>query len=218
MVLSRGKSGRTWLRFMLDQLGIHLAYSHFEEGIPPDWTGLRIILLHRDPRDVLVSKWFASRFRTGGGPDTSLAELLEDPDRGLTAIADFNLHWAERIGEAKGALILSYEAMLADPAAVLRRVLGWLGVERSDDKIARSVEASTIERMREMEASGEGARRYGFALAPGDPARPESFKTRRGGSGGWREHFTPEQALLAERLLAERDYEARMAAAGRRFA
>ena len=72
--------------------------------------------------------------------------------------------------------------------------------------------------MRALEASGEGARRYGFALAPADPARPESFKTRRGGSGGWREHFTAEQALLAERILAERDYSERMAAAELRFA
>lgn len=217
LVLSRGKSGRTWLRFMLDQLGIHLAYTHFEDGPPPDWTRNRIILLHRDPRDVLVSKWFAVQFRADQR-DIGLGELLEHPDRGLAAIADFNLRWAERIGEARGALILSYETMLADPAATLRRVLAWLGDERSDEAIGRAVEAGRIDRMRALEASGEGARRYGLALAPGDPARPESFKTRRGGSGGWREHFTPEQALLAERLLAERNYAERMAAAGRQLA
>ena len=211
LVLSRAKSGRTWLRFMLDRLDVHLAFTHFADGSPPEWTSRRIIFLHRDPRDVLVSTWFAWRFRTARG-EIGLRELLEHPDHGLAAIADFNLRWAEKVAKARGALILSYEQMLADPAGTLQAILAWLGIDRTGDAIREAVEAGGIDRMRALEASGEGARLYGAALAPGDAARSESFKIRRGGSGGWRQHFTEEQSAWAERLLVERDYAGRMAA------
>jgi hypothetical protein len=208
LVLSYPKSGRTWLRFMLDNLGTHLAYTHFETGVPPDWADQRIMFLHRDPRDVLVSRWFARRFRTNLG-EIALADLLHDADDGLAAIAEFNLLWAERVRQRKG-VVVSYEALLADAGDGLQRLLGWLGVERSDEAIRRAVEAGHFDRMREVEASGRGARLYGFALAPGDPRRPETFKTRRGGSGAWREHFSEAQARFADDLLAERNYFARM--------
>lgn len=212
MVVSCAKSGRTWLRYMLDQLGIHLAYTHAQDGPPPNWTSQRIIFLHRDPRDVLISTWFARNYRTEGA-EIGLGELLESPDRGLGAIADFNLQWAERATDARSALVLNYEAMFADPAASLKRIADWLGVRRSDEEIRRAVEAGRFDRMRDVEASGQGARLYGAALAPGDPNLPESFKTRRGGSGGWREHFTEEQAAYAEQLLTRRGYFERMTAA-----
>ena len=209
LVLSRAKSGRTWLRFMLDDLGVHLAYTHFATRIPPDWADKRIVFLHRDPRDVLVSRWFAKRFRGDEG-EIALADLLHDADKGLAAIVEFNLLWAERVRQTQG-IVMSYEVLLADPRGGLQRLLGWLGVERSDEAIRRAVEAGRFDRMREVEASGRGARLYGFALAPADPPRPETFKTRRGGSGGWREHFSEAQAGFAEDLLAERNYFARMA-------
>jgi hypothetical protein len=214
LVLSHPKSGRTWLRFMLDRLDVHLAFTHFEEGSPTDWTRQRIILLHRDPRDVLVSSWFEWRFRTGRG-EIGFDELLEHPVHGLAAIADFNLHWSERVAEARG-LILSYEHLAADPAGTLKRTLAWLDIERTDEVIREAIQAGCFDRMRDLEASGEGARLYGAALAPGNPANAESFKTRRGIAGGWHDHFTEEQSTWANRLLVQRNYASRIAAAAMR--
>ena len=196
---------------MLDQLGVHLAYSHAETGPLPNWLDQRIIFLHRDPRDVLVSTWFELRFRADQS-EIDFADLFGCPRHGLEAIVDFNLLWAAEVSEARGSLALSYETMMADPAATLERTLVWLGVERCDEAIRRAVEAGRFERMRELETSGQGARLYGAALAPFDSARPDSFKTRRGGSGSWREHFSAEQVVMAERILAERDYWVRMSA------
>ena len=53
IVVSYPKSGRTWLRYMLDHLGIHLIYSHQRPAaqLPAGWEAKKIILLHRDPRD-----------------------------------------------------------------------------------------------------------------------------------------------------------------------
>ena len=68
VVVSWPKSGRTWLRYMLDQLGIHLEYSHQRETapFPQAWRRKRLILLHRDPRDATLSHWFAVTRRGGG--------------------------------------------------------------------------------------------------------------------------------------------------------
>ena len=70
-----------------------------------------------------------------------------------------------------------------------------------------------FERMRALEVSGAGERLYGWALSPGLSGGPEALKTRRGGSGGWREHFSPDETEFAAGLLAERTYFTRMTAA-----
>ena len=72
VVLSYPKSGRTWLRAMLDELGIGVDYDHadantlyhptepFEIGRVDAgrYGDKRVVFLQRDPRDVLVSSYF----------------------------------------------------------------------------------------------------------------------------------------------------------------
>lgn len=216
VVLSWPKSGRTWLRYMLDQLGIHLEYSHQRESgaFPAGWDRKRIILLHRDPRDTTVSHWFAVT-RRGGGYRGSLSDFLRDPEAGLERAMLFNLFWKERLdlggGGAGGGLTLSYEGLHADTAVELERAVAFLrGPAVPEEKLRRAVAAGRFENMHAVESSGLGARLYGDVLAPDDPADPESFKTREGRVGGWRRHFSPADAAFADALLARHDYLGRM--------
>lgn len=212
LVLSWPKSGRTWLRFMLDELGIHLEYSHRRETgtFPRAWKRKRILLLHRDPRDAALSHWFAAT-RRGGGYTGSLSDFLRDPQMGLDRSMRFNLGWKERLEREGNGLILSYEALHADTVGELGRAVAFLhGGEVGEEKLRAAVAAGRFENMRALEASGEGFRRYGDALMPGDPADPASFKIRAGRVGGWREHFGPSDFALADALLADRDYFRRM--------
>jgi len=215
VVLSWPKSGRTWLRFMLDQLGIHLEYSHQRETapLPGGWERKRILLLHRDPRDTTVSHWFAAT-RRGGGYRGPLSEFLRDPEAGLERAMRFNLSWKERLdrGGAGNGLVLSYEALHADTAGELARAAAFVrGEAVPEEALRRAVAAGRFEAMHALEASGRGARLYGDVLAPGDPADPDSFKTREGRVGGWRSHFGPADAAFAEALLERHDYVRRMA-------
>jgi len=216
VVLSWPKSGRTWLRFMLDHLGIHLEYTHQREcaPLPRGWDRKRILLVHRDPRDTTVSHWFAAS-RRGGGYRGSLSDFLRDPESGLDRAMRFNLFWKERLDRAGNGLLLSYEALHADTGRELQRAVAFVrGEAVPEEALRRAVAAGRFENMRALEASGLGERLYGDALAPGDPADPDSFKTREGRIGGWRRHFSPADADFAEALLERHDYLRRMLGPG----
>jgi hypothetical protein len=65
-VISYQKSGRTWLRFMLEHTGVRIMYDHagaknrlalpFEDIAQRvwDWDDWRVVFLFRDPRDTVV--------------------------------------------------------------------------------------------------------------------------------------------------------------------
>lgn len=212
IVVSFPKSGRTWLRYMLDHLGIHLTYSHQRPAapLPHGWEGKKIILLHRDPRDTAVSHWFALTRRRPGGYSASLSELLRDPERGLAGVVRFNLFWKELIGR-EGGLILSYEVLHADTLDELRKAVAFVRGESGPESVLReAVNAGRFDNMRAIEVSGRGARLYGDVLEPADPADPDSYKTRQGQVGGWRRHFTRADAAFADDLFESFDYFGRM--------
>lgn len=209
VVVSWPKSGRTWLRYMLDQLGIHLEYTHQRESEPFP-GGKRILFLHRDPRDTTVSHWFAVT-RRGGGYRGSLSDFLRDPDAGLERTMRFNLLWKQRLDREGGGLTLTYEGLHADTADELRRTVAFVrGAAVPEEALSRAVAAGRFETMRALEANGRGARLYGDALTPRDPTDPDSFKTREGQVGGWRKHFSPADAAFADALLERHDYFRRM--------
>ena len=212
VVLSWPKSGRTWLRYMLDRLGHHLEYTHQREcdPLPAAWQSKRIIFLHRDPRDATLSHWFAA-VRRGGNYRGSLSDFLRDPEQGLGRAMRFNLFWAERLGGTDGVLFVTYEGLHADTPAELGRAVAFLkGRTVSEQALGDAVIAGRFENMRAIEASGRGAALYGDVLAPGDPADPASFKTREGRIGGWRDHFSAADKAFADALLARCDYWRRM--------
>jgi hypothetical protein len=212
VVLSWPKSGRTWLRYMLDRLGIHVEYTHQREAgpFPAGWERKRILFLHRDPRDATISNWFANT-RRGGGYEGSLSDFLRDPEDGLERAMRFNLFWKERLTREGRGLTLSYEGLHADTAGELGLAAAFLrGRAVREKALRRAVAAGRFENMRAVELSGRGEGLYGDSLAPFDPADPDSFKTREGRVGSWRRHFSPADAAFAEALLTRHDYFRRM--------
>jgi hypothetical protein len=213
LVVSRPKSGRTWLRFMLDRLGVYLPYSHPDDRVPlpGEWKGRAILFLHRDPRDTLISSWFAQRKRHGGGSE-ALGDFLRDPEHGLERIVLYNLFWGEYAARS-GGLVTSYEALQRDTAAELRRIVRFIrGAPPRETALAEAVKAGSFQEMRALEASGEGARLYGNALTPADYADFDSYKTRRGVVGDWRAHFGPDETARAGEILERHAYFRRMEA------
>ena len=165
--------------------------------------GRRVVFLHRDPRDVAVSQFFSLTKRTeGGGFSGALADFVRDEDFGpANHVAYLNV-WAAEGPKVEGYHALSYEALSADPARELGRVLAFAGVEDvSAEVLADAVAFGAFDNMREMEAAGTF--KSGM-LRPADPGDPSTFKTREGRVGGFVDHLAPEDVAHLDRLVAGR--------------
>jgi len=149
----------------------------------------RMILLVRDPRDVVSSAMAAQRrgswgdqWRANGGD--SLADT--DPD-------EFVRQWANMyrvsLGNAREAYeahkgpkaVVRYEDLRADTLKTMRRLYSALGIQVGEGELARVVERHAWENVPENKKG---------------PDKPH----RKATPGGWKEDLTSEQARIVEEL------------------
>jgi hypothetical protein len=173
-----------------------------------DFYGKKVVLLVRDPRDVAVSSYFQRKFR--GNP---LKDGLRDIEVGedgpsmfefvtfrIPNIVAFLNAWARELPKVPDSLVVRYEDLRAEPAENLRRILTFMGTDASLAEAEAAVAFGRYENMKKLEAEGafgRGDRR----INPGDQANPQSFKTRRGKVGGYRDYFTDEEVRQIDALI-----------------
>jgi hypothetical protein len=166
------KSGRTWIRYILEQLGhasaieFHHDRFEFNDGARPahDFDVAsrieryrqvdKLVYLERDPRDVMVSLYWqvTGRFREFFHYDGSISEFLRDDYFGARNLHRFRAMWAEIIGEL-GFPIVAYEECHADPAATVRRILSYYGFAVDEGRLADAVRDASFDNMRAVEQS-----------------------------------------------------------------
>src|SRR5829696_2218312 len=153
----------------------------------------RMIVLVRDPRDVVSSGMAAQRkgswgdqWRANGSGGDSLADT--DPD-------EFARHWAHMytmtLGKAKEAydahegpkVVVRYEDLRTDTLETMQSLYSTLGITVDEVELSRVVEKHAWENIPE--------KRKG-------PDKPQ----RKATPGGWKEDLTPEQAGIVEELAA----------------
>ncbi len=155
----------------------------------------RMVLLVRDPRDVVASAMDA-RSEGGWNYERNKRMYLEgrkkpsskDPDAFAEGRAK---RYLEGMGKAKEAydahgghkVIVRYEELRADALATMKRMYSELGIEVNEEELARVVEKHSWENIPE-DKKGEG-----------------KFY-RKATPGGWKDDLTPEQAEAVERITA----------------
>ncbi|MGQ9480710.1 sulfotransferase domain-containing protein [Chloroflexus sp.] len=198
------KSGNTWVRFLLANLlagqelglqgfGRYVPDSHIkgdlvymaDPGTPFNQMRPRFVKTHlhyrpvfrraiyivRDGRDAMTS-YYHWRNRRSDKP-VSLREIIVG-DIYWGRWSDHVLGWLNSGAEL---LVVKYEDLYADTPSQVRRILDFCQIRATDNQIAAAVAASSFERMRAKEQAANGA------------ATP--FFVRKGGSGDWRNLFSP---------------------------
>jgi hypothetical protein len=211
------KSGRTWLRVILDELNMPLDYKHdgakhstprpFEELTlcGKHYAARPVVFLSRDPRDTAISGFFQKTLRRDGYAG-SLSDFIRDPLHGVEKIVRYNLTWLERGSRLPAFLPITYEETSADAVGVVRMTAAFLRVDVVDADIERVVADNTFTKMRAREASGQYRERYSDALTPADLGQPDSYKVRRGKVGGYRDYLSAEDMAYCDAIFQRHGY------------
>jgi len=164
----------------------------------------RMVLLVRDPRDVVASVLDAAR--KGGwlyeSRDEAAGKRREAADRKPTAFvrerANAYRRGVESAGRAYDAhrgrkVLIRYEDLRADTLGTMKRLYSALGIPAGEEELRRAVEKHSWENI-PTEDKGEGK------------------SHRKATPGGWRDDLTPSQARVVEKITApllDRFYPAR---------
>lgn len=160
--------------------------SHELVGSPIEWAGKDVIVLVRDPRDVMVSMYFHLKFREEkfGG---TISEFLRSGDVGVARMTAAWERWHANRHLAKSMLVQSYEEMHRDPKRILRQVLQVLGLNSFDEKAAsEAVQFTSFENLRKLEEKSY----FNSSLLTNESGNPNGAKVREGKVGGYKEHLS----------------------------
>jgi len=219
VMVSHPKSGRTWLRVMLDEVGIPFECTHdgvtaarpFDQLTPCRRKMYRqkpVVFVYRDPRDTVVSYFFQRTLRTQRYEGT-MSEFIRDPHFGIEKIIRFNLAWAQLGPDLPAFLPVSYETLRVGPAAMMRSIVDFINAVVSDVELDQVCANNTFEKMRTREATGAYNDRYRRMLRPASND-PESFKVRRGKIAGFTDYLTPEDITYCDDILMRYEYAQRL--------
>ncbi|PKA42106.1 sulfotransferase domain-containing protein [Rhizobium sullae] len=142
-----------------------------------------VILMVRDPRDVVVSAYFHAtrhKHRFAGG----LTEFVSDGEQGLPAMCRYLNGWAKGLSHRRHHIV-SYEALSRQTEVETTAALAFLGCAVEPEALRRAVDAGRFEAMQEQEiAQGIPAHDY-------DRSDKESLRMRRGRVGAFSEYMDP---------------------------
>lgn len=120
-------AGKSDLPFITDKMPANFRWIGLIRRVLPD---ARIVLVERDPRDLCFSNFKAS-FESSGHmyayDQRSLARFY-------ALYADLVAHWKAEFGDA--LFVLKYEDLVRDPEPLIRRLLGFVGLDWEDQVMA----------------------------------------------------------------------------------
>ncbi|WP_018935324.1 sulfotransferase domain-containing protein [Thioalkalivibrio sp. ALJ24] len=166
-----------------------------------DYAGRKVVFMVRDPRDVLVSSYF-QKTRRNANYQGRMEDYVRERRGGIETLVDFYNIWARNRDVPGDFLLLRYEDLHADTTGQLRRVLEFIGMQDvSKETLRAAVDFGRFDNMRQLESRNAMG---SSSLAARDADDTESYKTRKGEVGGYREYLDGESLEYVEAIINER--------------
>lgn len=140
-----------------------------------------VIMMIRDPRDVIVSGYFHA-VRHKHRFEGTMADFIKDESQGLPEMCRYLNGWAKGI-ENRRHNVLSYESLSADTEQGLRSTLEFLNCPIDVAALKAAVLAGNFAAMQDLEVK-EGLPAHEY-----DRSDNESLRMRRGQAGGFRDYL-----------------------------
>jgi len=161
----------------------------------------KVILMIRDPRDVLVSLHFHVKKRWKS-TDLSVSDYIRGRKGGIESFIRYYNTWDENWSVPKKILLVRYESLHGNTQKELRRIFDFLGMEEiSDSTLAQAVEYASFKNMNKMESEKKFTN---SSLQPVDQSDRDSYKTRRGVIGGYVDYLTEDDISFLDQQINQR--------------
>ncbi len=220
LLISLTNCGRTWLRIILGQAialhydlakinihdlfrlseadprlpaikPMHEKYDQFGHG----YASQKIILLVRDPRDALVSRYHQHKSKLGFDSLEHYVEESAELGDYIQFYNDWQTHQA-----AADLLVVRYEDMKTDTLNEISRVFAFLDLPITPDEMEEAIAHASFQNMRKMEL--KGGKQVGIGvMAARDINNPDSFKVRKGTVGGYRSELPTELIAAMDEMV-----------------
>ena len=204
-IYGAGETEDTVLRAISEMAPPRIFSSHFpfrflEKQVMED--KVKIIVVMRNPKDVLVSAFHFYQMNAAmghfQGTWNEFFQLFKEKHLWGEDIIDFNIVWWKR-RHLDNVFITSYEDMKRDAAGVVRQVAAFLGKALSEEDVARIVEETSFQRMKE----NPNVNRQDLADAGIFDFKKSTF-VRKGQVGNWKDYFTEEQVKYINDIYKEK--------------
>lgn len=183
--------------------------THLLVGLPYQWLprhkrayrNRQVLLLLRDPRDLIVSCYFQATKRIKVFRGT-ISDFIRSPRYGIEKYVRWaNVWYAER-NIPRAFLMLTYEDLHRAPHRSLRLTLDFLEARSvTDETVHAAVEYANFQNLKKLEKSD---RFQSDVLRPSDSADPESFKVRKGQVGGYTEYLNESDVDYIDGVVRDR--------------
>ncbi len=176
----------------------------------------KIIFLVRDPRDVVVSLYYQFLKRRDLIEKMEISDFIKREEGSLKSIIKFYNVWWENKHVPEDFLKIRYENLHTEIYEEnrfdeLKKALRFIGFDDIDDELVEYVsEYAAFDNMRKMEEEEEfeSDKSDKNRLSPADKEDEQSYKTRKGKVGGYRDDCDEEDMKYMDELIEKRLYDA----------
>lgn len=161
-------------------------------------AGKDIVLLVRDPRDIVVSYFFYLTRRLGRKDvPQEIIPFMRSREYGIQAIVRYYNAWMMRVGTFGSLTVLKYEDLKSEPDMAFRKFVEALGLPWREGAYRSASAYSDFDNMRKLEEAGAYDEHFGKS---DKDAEEETRHVRKGVVGGYLSHFGADELAYMDRM------------------